>query len=206
MKREEEESEPLHRVRRCSNCIAAAAITEDAQTLPKFLRTSQEFSGDHTFRVEPPRPTPWFGPRSSWDARASCLPLKAALAMSKSETSFAIFVAWVQKHPYAQHIDSQSAPVNLRLAFVPDAEQRLWRTIMRTKYQLMCNRVQLQNWLEALLETHIKLSSLVSDLWASAPRTLEDGETNPETVASPADRAYARRRSSCRTRLACARS
>ena len=50
----------------------------------------------------------------------------------------------------------------LILSFVPDPEQRLWRTVMRTKYQLTRNRVQLQNRLEALLEeAHIKLSSLV---------------------------------------------
>ena len=28
----------------------------------------------------------------------------------------------------------------LRLSFVPDAEQRLWRTVMRRKYQLTRNR------------------------------------------------------------------
>ena len=39
----------------------------------------------------------------------------------------------------------------LILSFVPDAAQRLWRTVMRTKYQLTRNRVQLQNRLEALL-------------------------------------------------------
>jgi transposase len=63
----------------------------------------------------------------------------------------------------------------LTLSFVPDVEQRLWRTIIRTKYQLTRNRVQLQNRLEALLEeAHIKLSSLVSDLLgASARRILE---------------------------------
>ena len=53
----------------------------------------------------------------------------------------------------------------LTLSFVPDPEQRLWRTLTRTKYQLTRNRVQLQNRLEALLEeAHLKLSSLVSDL------------------------------------------
>src|SRR5262249_9620182 len=53
----------------------------------------------------------------------------------------------------------------LVLSFVPDPEQRLWRTVTRTKNQLTRNRVQLQNRLEALLEeAHIKLSSLVSDL------------------------------------------
>src|SRR5205809_773636 len=72
-------------------------------------------------------------------------------------------------------------------------EQRLWRTVVRTKYQLTRNRVQLQNRLEALLEeAHIKLSSLVSDLLgASARRMLEaiaGGETNRETLAALADR------------------
>ncbi len=81
----------------------------------------------------------------------------------------------------------------LILSFVPDVEQRLWRTVVRTKYQLTRNRVQLQNRLEALLEeAHIKLSSLVSDLLgASARRMLEaiaDGETNRETLAALADR------------------
>jgi len=32
----------------------------------------------------------------------------------------------------------------LVLSFVPDAEQRLWRTVMRTKYQARRNRVRLQ--------------------------------------------------------------
>jgi len=33
----------------------------------------------------------------------------------------------------------------LLLSFVPDVEQRLWRTVVRTKYQITRNRVQLQN-------------------------------------------------------------
>jgi len=77
----------------------------------------------------------------------------------------------------------------LVLSFVPDPEQRLWRTIMRTKYQLTCNRVQLQNRLEALLEeAHIKLSSLVSDLLGTSARrmlqALADGETDPAALAA----------------------
>src|SRR6266404_7731151 len=81
----------------------------------------------------------------------------------------------------------------LTLSFVPDVEQRLWRTVVRTKYQLTRNRVQLQNRLEALLEeAHIKLSSLVSDLLgASARRMLEalaEGETNPAALATLADK------------------
>jgi transposase len=81
----------------------------------------------------------------------------------------------------------------LTLSFVPDAEQRLWRTVMRRKYQVTRNRVQLHNRLEALLEeAHIKVSSLVSDLLGiSARRTLQalaDGETDPAALAALAAR------------------
>ena len=80
----------------------------------------------------------------------------------------------------------------LTLSFVPDPEQRLWRTVTRTKYQLTRNRVQLQNRLEALLEeAHIKLSSLVSDLLGVSARrmlkALADGETDPAALAALAD-------------------
>ena len=66
----------------------------------------------------------------------------------------------------------------------PDAEQRLWRTVSRKKYQLRCDRVRLQNQLESLLaEAHIKLSSLVSDLLGLSARrmlkALAEGETKP---------------------------
>jgi len=81
----------------------------------------------------------------------------------------------------------------LNLSFVPDAEQRLWRTVVRRKLQLTRNRVRLQNRVESLLEeAHIKLSSLVSDLLGlSAQRMLKalsDGETNPAALAALADR------------------
>ena len=74
----------------------------------------------------------------------------------------------------------------------PDAEQRLWRTVTRRKYQLTRDHVRQQNQLESLLEeAHIKLSSLVSDLLgASARRMLQalaEGETNPAALAVLAD-------------------
>src|SRR5438034_5268387 len=64
---------------------------------------------------------------------------------------------------------------------------------MRRKYQLARDRVQLQNRLESLLEeTHIKLSSLVSDLLGLSARrmlqALADGETNPTSLAALADK------------------
>ncbi len=79
----------------------------------------------------------------------------------------------------------------LILSFVPDAEQRLWRTVTRKKYQLRCDRAR-QNRVEALLEeAHIKLSSLVSDLLGLSARrmlkALAEGETNPAALAALAD-------------------
>ena len=81
----------------------------------------------------------------------------------------------------------------LVLSFVPDSEQRLWRTVVRRRYQLTCDRVRLQNQLESLLEeAHIKLSSLVSDLLGTSARrmlrALAEGETNPAVLAALADR------------------
>lgn len=67
--------------------------------------------------------------------------------------------------PDAERLVKRLVAQELTLSFVPDVEQRLWRTVMRRKYQVTRNRVQLQNRLEALLEeAHIKVSSLVSDL------------------------------------------
>jgi len=82
----------------------------------------------------------------------------------------------------------------LILSFVPDAEQRLWRTITRTKCQLTRDRVRLQNQLESLLEdARIKLDSCVSDLLGVSSRrmmkALAAGETDPAELAKLADRA-----------------
>jgi len=80
----------------------------------------------------------------------------------------------------------------LTLSFVPDAEQRLWRTVMRRKYQITRSRVQLHNRLESFLEeAHIKVSSVVSDLLGTSARrmlhALAEGETDPAALAALAD-------------------
>jgi len=80
----------------------------------------------------------------------------------------------------------------LTLSFVPDTEQRLWRTVTRKKYQLRRDRIRLQNQLESLLEeAPIKLSSFVSDLLGLSARrmlkALAEGETNPAALAALAD-------------------
>src|SRR4029078_11508038 len=83
--------------------------------------------------------------------------------------------------PDAERLVKRLVAQELTLSFVPDAEQRLWRTVMRRKYQITRSRVQLHNRLEAFLEeAHIKVSSLVSDLLGISARrmlqALADGE------------------------------
>jgi transposase len=80
----------------------------------------------------------------------------------------------------------------LVLSFVPDPEQRLWRTLTRRKQQLTKDRARFQNRLEALLEQmYIKLSGQMSDLLSVSGRcmlkALAEGATDPATVAALAD-------------------
>lgn len=91
--------------------------------------------------------------------------------------------------PDADRLVKRLVAQELTLSFVPDVTQRLWRTVTRRKYQLTCNRVQLQNRLECLLEeAHIKVSSLVSDLLGPSARRMlravANGETDPAAVAA----------------------
>jgi transposase len=95
--------------------------------------------------------------------------------------------------PDAERLAKRLVANELTLSFVPDTEQRLWRTVTRRKYQLTRNHVRLQNQLESLLEEcHIKLSSLVSDLLGVSARrmlkALAEGETNPAALAALADK------------------
>src|SRR6267143_2538306 len=97
-----------------------------------------------------------------------------------------------QDFPDAERLVKRLVAQELTLSFVPDAEQRLWRTVMRRKYQIRCDRVRLQNQVESLLEdAHIKLSNLVTDLLGVSARrmlkALADGETNPAALAALAD-------------------
>jgi transposase len=93
----------------------------------------------------------------------------------------------------AERLVKRLVAQELVLSFVPDEEQRLWRTVARRKQQVIRSRVQLQNRLEGLLEeAHVKLSSLVSDLLgASARRMLKaiaEGEKDPAVLAAMADK------------------
>jgi transposase len=81
----------------------------------------------------------------------------------------------------------------LILSFVPEPEQRSWRTATRMRQQLVRDRVRLQAQIEALLEeAAIKLSSVLSDLLSLSGRrilqAIAEGETDPAQLAELGDR------------------
>jgi transposase len=93
----------------------------------------------------------------------------------------------------AKRVVSRLLSGDLILSFVPEAEQRCWRTLTRTKYQLTRDRVRLQSQLESLLEEcQVKLSSVVSDLLGASGRrilrAIAKGETNPVRLADLGDK------------------
>jgi transposase len=93
----------------------------------------------------------------------------------------------------AERLVKRLVSQELVLSFVPDTEQRLWRTLTHTRDQRRREKVRLQNQLEALLEeAHIKLSSLVSELLGASARrmlkALAEGETDPVALATLGDR------------------
>lgn len=99
-----------------------------------------------------------------------------------------------RKHDFAdaRRLTRRLIAGELILSFVPDAEQRAWRTITRGKVQLVRDRVRLQNRLEALLEeTRSKLSSVISELLGLSGRrilrALAEGESDPEKLAERGD-------------------
>jgi transposase len=95
--------------------------------------------------------------------------------------------------PDAERLVKRLVADELVLSFVPDPEQRLWRSITRRKLQMTRLHVRMQNQLESLLEeAHIKLSGFVTDLLGVSARrmlqALADGETDPATLAALADK------------------
>jgi transposase len=137
----------------------------------------------------------WEAIERSWRprrrAREGALPLSGTLHLAQAQSNRGAG-GRKKDFPDAERLVKRLVAQELTLSFVPDAEQRLWRTVMRRKYQLTRNRCRLQNRLECLLEeAHIKLSSLVSDLLGVSARrmlqALADGETNPVALAALAD-------------------
>lgn len=80
----------------------------------------------------------------------------------------------------------------LMLSFVPEAEQRSWRSVTRARVQLVRERVQIHNQIESLLEEgRIKLSSVISDLLGASGqrilRALSSGITDADQLAALGD-------------------
>ena len=62
---------------------------------------------------------------------------------------------------------------DLTLSYVPDREQRQWRTMTRMRVRMSTQQVRLRNQMEGLLEEgRIKLSSVVSDLLGVSGRAI----------------------------------
>src|SRR6201993_2521721 len=94
------------------------------------------------------------------------------------------------KHDFkdAERLVRRQIANELILSFVPNGEQRIWRSMTRMKLQLTRDRVRLQNQMECLLEEmRIKLSIVVSNLLGASGlrilRALSQGETDPRKLA-----------------------
>ena len=99
-----------------------------------------------------------------------------------------------RKHDFkdAERLVRRLVADELQLSFVPQPEQRAWRTLTRMKVQLSRDASRLHNQLECLLEEmRIKLSSVVSDLLGLSGRrilhALAEGESDPRQLASLGD-------------------
>src|SRR6201987_3273369 len=95
-----------------------------------------------------------------------------------------------RKHDFkdAERLVRRLIAKELILSFVPEGEQRIWRSMTRMKLQLTRDRVRLQNQIECLLEEmRIKLSIVVSNLLGASGlrilHALANGETDPKRLA-----------------------
>jgi hypothetical protein len=83
---------------------------------------------------------------------------------------------------------------DLRLSFVPEAEQRSWRLLTRTRVQHTREITRLRNRIEGLLEEcRIKISGLLSDLLGASGRRMlraliASKTTDPQQLAGLADK------------------
>ena len=80
----------------------------------------------------------------------------------------------------------------LILSFVPDPEQRAWRTLTRMKTRLARHRARLYSQVEDMLEEmRIKLCWVLSDLFGASGlgilQALAKGETDPKKLAALGD-------------------
>src|SRR5215469_8322312 len=99
-----------------------------------------------------------------------------------------------RKHDFkeAERLVRRLTANELILSFVPNGEQRNWRSLTRMKVQLTRDRVRLQSQMECLLEEmRIKRSIVVSNLLGASGlrilHALAEGETDPKKLAQLGD-------------------
>jgi len=99
-----------------------------------------------------------------------------------------------RKHDFrdAERLLRRQVAGELILSFVPEPEQRAWRTLTRMKTRLARHRVRLYSQVECLLEEmRIKLSCVLSDLFGASGlrilRAMAEGETDPKKLAALGD-------------------
>lgn len=99
-----------------------------------------------------------------------------------------------RKHDFkdAERLVRRLIADELILSFVPEGEQRIWRSLTRMKVQLTRDRVRLQNQMECLLEEmRIKLSIVVSNLLGASGlrilHALAQGESDAKKLADLGD-------------------
>src|SRR5437667_1635165 len=125
--------------------------------------------------------------RSVWLELEPCMRLHLAQAFSNRAPRG-------RKHDFkdAERLVRRLIADELILSFVPNGEQRIWRSLTRMKVQLTRDRVRLQNQMECLLEEmRIKLSIVVSNLLGASGlrilHALAQGETDPKKLAELGD-------------------
>lgn len=96
-----------------------------------------------------------------------------------------------RKHDFkdAERLVRRLVAQELILSFVPEPEQRLWRTMTRMRVQLNEEASRVHSQVECLLEEmRIKLSSVISDLFGVSGcrilRAMADGESDANQLAS----------------------
>jgi transposase len=92
----------------------------------------------------------------------------------------------------AERLVSRFLSGDLILSFVPEPEQRMWRSLSRNKQQLTRDRIRLHSQVESLLEEmQMKLSSVISDLLGASGRrilgAIARGEDDPIQLAKLGD-------------------
>jgi len=99
-----------------------------------------------------------------------------------------------RKHDFGdgERLVRRLAAGELRLSYVPDVEQRAWRTLARARQQRVEKNVRLQHEVDCLLETvSVKISSVISNLFGASGRRIlaafAAGETDPTRLAALGD-------------------